>query len=215
MRPTRTRNLLAALLGIVTAGSTFAGEATRQSTGRDEVRPGAVLLFAWAVLDPVPLAGGASAPYSEFDRAPSEYRQLEKIDASEDALYPRTFDAIVVIVNESGEAPGKVEVTVSVFARTGPLLVHPELGVTDIDRGVAQSAWGKKPVVEKKRTFLLHRPGRYYSASIEALPFQEMAKRLWAADKWPFEIEVVATLVCARCRSGGRVARRIQVTPGD
>jgi hypothetical protein len=70
----RTRKLLAALLGIVTTGGTLAGEATRQSKGRDEVCLGAVLVFAWAVLDPVPLVGGASAPYSEFDRAPYEYR---------------------------------------------------------------------------------------------------------------------------------------------
>ena len=207
--------LLAAFLGIVTAGGSLAGEATRQSRSGDEVRPGAVLLFAWAVLDPVPLTGGASAPYSEFDRAPSEYRQLERIDASEDSQYPRTFDATVVIVNESREAPGKVEVTVSVLARTGPLLLHPELGVTDIERGVALSAWEKRPVIQKKRTFHLDRPGRYYSASIEALPFQEMAKRLWAADKWPFEIEVVATLACTRCRPENRVARRVQAVPGD
>ncbi len=215
MKPLRSLKILGALVGIAAVGGAIGGEAGQPGRGRDEVHPEAVLLFAWAVLDPIPLAGGASAPYSEFDRPPSEYRQLETINASEDSQYPSAFDATVVIVNDSKVPPGEVEVAVSVFARVGPLRLDPKVGVTDIDRGVAQSAWEKRPVIEKKRTFRFDRPGRYYSASIEALPFQEMAKRLWAADKWPFEIEVVATLACARCRPGSRVARRVQVMPGD
>ncbi len=78
-----------------------------------------------------------------------------------------------------------------------------------------QAEWAKKPLIEKRRTFRFDRPGRYYSASIEGLPFGETVDRLVAAEKWPFEIEVVATLACTRCRPANRVARRIQAVPAD
>jgi hypothetical protein len=75
--------------------------------------------------------------------------------------------------------------------------------------------WEKKPLFQRQKAFHFDRPRRYYSATIDALPFREAADRLATANRWPFEIEVVATLECARCRPGNRVARHVRVMPGD
>lgn len=179
------------------------------------VRPAAVFAYAWVASDPIPLAGGGKALVADFDNPPRSYVQLDGFEASEESRFPRAFDAVVVLANDTKQAPGRVEVSISVLARVGPFVEDPDTGMTDYKRGLAEAAWQKEPLLSGRKVLQLDTPRRYATATIDSLPLRGALDRLAASRRWPFEIEVIAELSCARCEKGARVTRRMSVTPGD
>lgn len=179
-----------------------------------EPRIEAVLIFATVPFDEIADASGRYINPATVAPPLTEYRRLERWDPAEVSSSPSNFDAIAIVSGAPGLQAGDA-VRFDVFAKAGELVVSPEVGVTDIEKGRRSAKWSSRPVVSQSVPVGESSPGARRAVVARDFDLSRFAAGLHAKGQWPFAIRIEATLLCARCGSPAPAQTTLEVLPGD
>jgi hypothetical protein len=179
-----------------------------------EPRIEAVLIFATVPFDEIADASGRYINPTTVDPPLTEYRRLERWDPAEVSSSPSNFDAIAIVSGGHGLQAGDA-VRFDVFAKAGQLVVSPEVGVTDTEKGRKSAKWSSQPIASQSVPVGESSPGTRRAVVARNFDLSRFAAELHAKGQWPFAINIEATLHCGRCVSPASVETTLELLPGD